>query len=83
MCGGGGSEVLGVTGVGASADALAGFCNGMGVVGLTRDAAVLGFSTGIGVVGLPWDVAIAGFSNGMGVVDVTADAVFTAGCCAC
>jgi hypothetical protein len=83
MCGGGGSGVLVVTGIGAPADALAGFSNGMGVVGLPRDAAVFGFSTGIGVIGPASDVAAAGFSNGMGMVDVTGDRVFAAGCCAC
>jgi hypothetical protein len=80
MCGSGGPGVLGATGIGAPADAIAGFSNGMGVVGLTRDVAVAGFSDGIGVIGLAWDVAVAGFSNGMGVIDVTGDAVGAAGC---
>jgi hypothetical protein len=79
MCGGGGPGVLGVAGIGAPADALAGFSNGMGLVGLTRDAAVLGFSTELGVIGLGSDVAVAGFSNGTGVVDVTGDVVCAAG----
>jgi hypothetical protein len=78
MCGGGGPGVLRVAGIGAPADALAGFSNGMGVVGLTRDAAVLGFSTGLGVIGS--DVAVAGFSNGTGVVDVTGDVGCAAEC---
>ena len=63
--------MLGVTGIGAPADAVAGFSNRMGVVGLTR---------GIGVIGLAWDVAVPGFSNGMGVVDVTGDVVCAAAC---
>jgi hypothetical protein len=75
MCGGGGSGVLGVTGIGAPADMVAGFTNGMGVAGLALDAAVLGF---IGVIGLASDGAVAGFSNGTGVVDVTGDVVCAA-----
>ena len=82
MCGGGGSGVLSVTGVGAPADMVAGLSNGMGLVGLTRDAAVFGFATGIGVAGFASDVAVAAGSNGTGVVVVTAD-VRAAGCCAC
>lgn len=83
MCGRGGPRVLGVSGIGAPADTVAGFSNGMGVVGLTRDVAVLGFSNGIGVIGPPSDVAVAGFSNGIGVVDVTGDVACAAGCWAC
>ena len=41
ICGAGGSGVLGVTGIGAPADTVAGFSNGMGVAGLALDAAVL------------------------------------------
>jgi len=81
MCGGGGSGLLGVTGIGAPADALAGVSNGMGVVGLTRD--VFGFSTGIGIVAVGCDVAVAGFSDGIGLVDVAGDVVSAADCCAC
>lgn len=76
MCaGGGGSGVLVVTGIGAPADALAGFSNGMGVVGLTLDAAGFGFSSGLGAIGLASDVAVADSS-----VDVTGDVVCVAGC---
>jgi hypothetical protein len=80
MCGSGGPGVLGITGTGTPADVLAGFSNGMGVVGLTRDGAVLGCSTGLGVIGLASDVAVAGCSNGRGVVDVTGDVVCAPGC---
>jgi hypothetical protein len=52
MCGSGGPGVLGVTDIGAPADTVADFSNGMGVVGLTWDIAALGFSNGIGVIGL-------------------------------
>lgn len=83
MCGGGGSRLLGISGIGAPADALAVVYNGMGVVGLTRDAAVFGFSTGIGLVAIGCDVAVAGFSDGTGLVDVAGDVVSAAGCCAC
>ncbi|MFZ2081947.1 MAG: hypothetical protein WAV38_35900 [Xanthobacteraceae bacterium] len=83
MCGGGGSGVLGVTGIGASVDTVAGFSSGMGMVGLTRDVAGFGFSTGIGEIDVASDVAIAGFSNGTGVLDVTGDVGCAAGCCAC
>jgi hypothetical protein len=79
MCGSCDSGVLGVIDTGAPPVAIAGFSNGMGVVGLARDVAVFGFSTGIGVIGLASDA----FSDGMGVVDVTGDRMSAAGCCAC
>jgi hypothetical protein len=80
MCGSCASGVPGVIDTGAPPVAIAGFSNGMGVVGLTRDVAALGFSNGVGVIGFAWDVALSGFSNGMGVVDVTGDVVCAAGC---
>jgi hypothetical protein len=83
MCGGGGPAVLGVAGIGAPADALAGFSNGMGMVGLTRDVAVFDFSTGSGEIEGASVVAVAFFSNGTGVLDVTGDVGCAAGCCAC
>jgi hypothetical protein len=83
MRGSGGPMVLGFTGIGAPTDTVAGFCNGMGVVGLTRDVAVLGFSSGLVVIGPPSDAAVAGFSKGIGVVDVIGDVVSAAGCWAC
>ncbi len=79
MCGCGGPGVLGVTDIGVPSDAIAGFSNGMGMVGLTRDVAALGFSDGIRVIAVGWDVAVAAFSNGMGVVDVTEGVVSAAG----
>jgi hypothetical protein len=83
MCGRDGAGVLGVTGSGASADTVGGFSNGMGVVGFTRDVAVLGFSNGIGEIDVASEVAVAGFSDGTGVVDVTGDVGCAAGCEAC
>jgi hypothetical protein len=83
MCGGGGPAVLGVAGIGAPADVLAGFSNGMGMVGLTRDVAVFDFSTGSGEIEGASVVAVAFFSNGTGVLDVTGDVGCAAGCCAC
>jgi hypothetical protein len=80
MCGSCASGVPGVIDTGAPPVAIAGFSNGMGVVGLTRDVAALGFSNGVGVIGFAWDVALSGFSNGMGVVDVTGDVACAAGC---
>jgi hypothetical protein len=83
MCGSGGPGVLEVTGIGAPADRIAGFSNGIGTADLIPDIAALVLFGGIGMIDVAWGVVLAGFSEGTGVVDVTGSVASAAGCSIC